>query len=99
MATNQDARADFVLGSAGAESASGSPADATAGPPSKSEDVDIDTLLGNLSDAIAVVAVVHRSLEALEVRAVGDEEVALRYALTLLRAAYSALDMASLHFS
>lgn len=99
MATNQEARGDFVLGSAGAESPSGSPANATAAPPRMSEDVDIDTLLGNLSDAIAVVAVVHRSLEALEVRAVGDEEVALRYALTLLRAAYSALDMASLHFS
>lgn len=97
MATNQDARADLVPGSAGAGSPNGSPANAA--PPGVPEDADIESLLGNLSDAIAVVAVVHRSLEALEVRAVGDEEVALRYALTLLRAAYSALDMASLHFS
>lgn len=99
MATNQDARTDFVLASAGAGSPNGSPAKAPADPPSTSEDMDILTLLGNLSDAIAVVTVVHRSLEALEVRAIGDEEVALRYALTLLRAAYSALDMASLHLS
>jgi len=97
MATNQDACAEV---SAGAGSPNGKPANTTADdPPSGSEDVDFLALLGNLSDAIAVVTVVHRSLEALEVRAVGDEEVALRYALTLLRTAYSALDMASLRFS
>jgi hypothetical protein len=99
MATDQSARTDFALGSAGAGSPNGNPTKATAVPSSISEDVDVLALLGNLSDAIAVVTVVHRSLEALEVRAVGDEEVALRYALTLLRAAYSALDMASLHLS
>lgn len=92
MATDQNARTD------GARLPNGMPAK-TADPAGMSEEADIVTLLGNLSDAIAVVAVVHRSLEALEVRAVGDEEVALRYALTLLRAAYSALDMASLHLS
>jgi hypothetical protein len=54
-------------------------------------------LLGDLSDAIAVVAVAHRSLQAKEIAQAGDEEVALRYAISLLRAAYSALDMVSLH--
>jgi hypothetical protein len=53
------------------------------------------TLLGDLSDAISVVTVVHRSLAASEIAAVGDEETALRYALTLLRTTYSALDMFS----
>ncbi len=53
-------------------------------------------LLGDLSDAISVITVVHRSLEAKEIAEVGDEEVALRHGLALLRAAYSALDMASL---
>ena len=98
MATDQDARTDFALWSAGAGASSENSAKAEASP-GMSEDADIGTLLGNLSDAIAVVTVVHRSLEAREVRAVGDEEVALRYALTLLRAAYTALDMASLHLS
>ena len=61
-----------------------------------SDQVDILALLGDLSDAISVVTVVHRSLEAKEIAEVGDEEVALRHGLALLRAAYSALDMASL---
>jgi hypothetical protein len=100
MATDHDSRTDFVPGGAGSGSSNRSPTkEKTPQLSGTSEDLDIATLLGNLSDAIAVVAVVHRSLEALEVRAVGDEEVALRYALTLLRAAYSALDMASLHLS
>jgi hypothetical protein len=60
-----------------------------------SSDCDLFTLLGDLSDAISVVTVVHRSLAALEIAAVGDEETALRYALTLLRTTYSALDMFS----
>jgi hypothetical protein len=61
-------------------------------------DVDrhLFTLLGDLSDAISVLTVVHRSLTAQEIASVGDEEVALRHALSLLRAAYTALDMASL---
>lgn len=63
--------------------------------PATSSVPDIFTLLGDLSDAIAVVTVVHHSLAAREINAVGDEEVVLRYALTLLRAAYSALDLAS----
>lgn len=57
---------------------------------------DLLPLLGDLSDAISVVAVVHRSLEAKEIAEAGDEEVALRHGLGLLRAAYTALDMASL---
>ncbi len=56
---------------------------------------DIATLLGELSDAIAIVTVAQRSLEAREIRNVADETVALRYALSLLRAAYSGLDLAS----
>lgn len=56
---------------------------------------DVFTLLGDLSDAISVVTVVHRSLAALEIAAVGDEEVALRYALSLLRSTYNALDRIS----
>jgi hypothetical protein len=60
---------------------------------------DLATLLGNLSDAIAVVTVAHRSLEAKQIAEVGDEEVVLRYAVSLLRSAYTALDMASLNSS
>ena len=60
-----------------------------------SSESDLCTLLGELSDAISVVTVVQRSLAALEIAAVGDEEAALRYALTSLRTAHSALDMAS----
>jgi hypothetical protein len=61
-------------------------------PGAASSESDPFTLLGDLSDAISVVTVVHRSLAALEIAAVGDEETALRYALTLLRSTYSALD-------
>ncbi|HZT01908.1 MAG TPA: hypothetical protein VFA39_06565 [Steroidobacteraceae bacterium] len=61
-----------------------------------SEQVDILNLLGDLSDAISMITVIHHSLEAKEIAEVGDEEVALRYGLALLRAAYSALDLASL---
>jgi hypothetical protein len=53
------------------------------------------TLLGELSDAIAIVTVALRSLEAREIANTGEESVALRYALSLLRAAYSGLDLAS----
>jgi hypothetical protein len=56
---------------------------------------DVVTLLGELSDAIAIVTVAQRSLETRECAQVGDETVALRYALSLLRAAYSGLDLAS----
>jgi hypothetical protein len=96
MATNQDACAEV---SAGAGSPNGNPANTAADPPSVSEDVDFVALLGNLSDAIAVVTVVHRSLEAKEIMDVGDEEVALRYAISLLQGAYTALDMASIQSS
>jgi len=64
-------------------------------PAATSSEADLFTLLGDLSDAISVVTVVHRSLAALEIAAVGDEETALRYALTLLRSTYSALDRVS----
>lgn len=62
-------------------------------------EVDILTLLGDLSDAISVVTVVHRPLEAKEIAEVGDEEVTLRHGLALLRAAYIALDVFSLRLS
>lgn len=68
-------------------------------PSTEADRPDFPTLLGELSDAIAVVAVAHRSLEAKEIGEVGDEEVVLRYAISLLRRAYTALDMASLHSS
>lgn len=67
--------------------------------PSTLDRPDLLTPLGNLSDAIAVVTVAHRSLEAKEIAEAGDEEVALRYAISLLRAAYTELDIASLHSS
>ena len=51
--------------------------------------------LGDLSDAISLVTVVHRSLATHETAGIGDEEVALRHALKLLRAAYSDLDSAT----
>lgn len=44
---------------------------------------------------LSVVTVACRSLAELEIRAVADEETALRYALSLLRSAHSALDTAS----
>lgn len=99
MSIDPDGRMDFARGSPGGFSHSRLMPEATVQARGTSEPADMPTLLGDLSDAIAVVAVVHRSLEALEIRAVGDEEVALRYALTLLRAAYNALDIASLRSS
>jgi hypothetical protein len=57
--------------------------------------LDLCTLVGDLADAISVVTVVYRSLAALEIPAVADEETALRHALGLLRSAYTALDVAS----
>lgn len=68
-------------------------------PHTETDRPDFLTLLGDLSDAIAVVTVAHRSLEAKEIAEVGDEEVVLRYAISLLRSAYTALDMASLNSS
>lgn len=66
-------------------------------PPADAGRPDLPTLLGDLSDAIAVVTVAHRSLESKEIGEVGDEEVALRCAISLLRRAYTALDLASSH--
>ena len=57
--------------------------------------LDLCTLAGDLADAISVVTVAYRSLSALEIRAVADEETALRYPRSLLDSAYSALDIAS----
>ena len=99
MAIDQDGRVDFARSSPGGFTNPRLVAEAAAQTDGIFEPTDMPLLLGNLSDAIAVVTVVHRSLEALEICAVGDEEVALRYALTLLRAAYNALDIASLHSS
>ena len=65
-------------------------------PPTEADRPDLSTLLGNLSDAIAVVTVAHRSLEAREIAGAGDEEAVLRYAISLLRSAYTALDVAFL---
>ena len=53
---------------------------------------DLTALLGELSDAISVVTVVDRSLAAQELAGAGDEEVTLRYALSLLRTVYDRLD-------
>ena len=72
------------------------PTEAIEGSRSALDCPDFLELLGDLSDAISVITVVHRSLEAKEIAEAGDEEVALRHGLALLRAAYSALDMASL---
>jgi len=99
MATDKDGRVDFARSSPGGFTHPRLTAEAAAQTDGMVEPVDMPMLLGDLSDAIAVVTVVHRSLEALEIRAVGDDEVALRYALTLLRAAYNALDIASLRSS
>lgn len=44
------------------------------------------------SDALSLLTVVHGSLSAKELPGTGDEEVVLRYALDMLRAAYNALD-------
>lgn len=83
--------ADAVVGNDSADSADvGSGGAPTASKP------DLLTLLGDLSDAIAVVTVAHSSLEAKEIAETGDEEVALRYAISLLRSAYTALDVAFL---
>lgn len=51
-------------------------------------------LLGELSDAISLVTVVHHSLASRDASGVGDDEVALRHALNLLRAAHTGLDLA-----
>jgi hypothetical protein len=80
---------------AGIEPADSVAARSGSGAAATSSESDLFILLGDLSDAISVVTVVHRSLAALEIAAVGDEEAALRYALTLLRSTYSALDRVS----
>ena len=54
-----------------------------------------DHFLGLFSDALSVIEVAQCSLASKELRGAGDEVVALRYALSLLRTAYSGLDLAS----
>lgn len=54
-----------------------------------------DDFLGRSSGALAVIAVAECSLGSKEILGTGDEVVALRYGLSLLRAAYSGLDLAS----
>ena len=54
-----------------------------------------DDFLSLFSDALSVIAVAQWSLASKELRGTGDEVVALRYALSLLQAAYSGLDLAS----
>jgi hypothetical protein len=56
----------------------------------------LSTLLGEFSDAISLVTVVHRSLTAREDDPAGDEEVTLGLALRLLRFAYDRLDLVSM---
>ncbi len=51
--------------------------------------------LGRFSDALAVIAVAECSLASKELRGTADEVVTLRHGLSLLRAAYSGLDLAS----
>ena len=61
--------------------------------------LDVFRLLGELSDAISLVTVVHRSLAGRDASGIGDDEVALRHALGLLRAAYTGLDSACCPFT
>ncbi len=51
--------------------------------------------LARFSDALSLLAVAHGSLSAKELSGTGDEEVAIRYALTALKSVYSDLDRAS----
>ena len=96
MATDQKARAELARGRLKGEATRRKPTkEATADPHVASEPTDLLAVLGSLSDAISVVTVVHHSLAGQEIAGVGDEEVTLRYALTLLQSAYSALDATS----
>ena len=53
---------------------------------------DLYALLGELSDVVSLLTIVLRSLEVQGIAAVGDEAVALRHALQLLRAACPVFD-------
>ncbi|HZT03266.1 MAG TPA: hypothetical protein VFA39_13470 [Steroidobacteraceae bacterium] len=53
---------------------------------------DLDGLLGRFADAITLIRVSHRSLDALEVAF--EEEFVLRRGLAALDAAYNELDLA-----
>lgn len=56
---------------------------------------DLLAILGRFSDALSMIAVVHRSLAAQESAGAGDEEVALRHAIDELKAVYNELDAAA----
>ena len=53
---------------------------------------DLYALLGEFSDVVSLLTIVLRSLEVQGVASVGDEAVALRHALQLLRAACRVFD-------
>jgi hypothetical protein len=56
---------------------------------------DLGDILGRFSDALSMIAVVHRSLSAQEFAGTGDEEVTLRQAISALQAVYNELDAAA----
>jgi hypothetical protein len=64
-------------------------------PSGTTERPDLNTLLGEFSDALSLLAVAHGSLASKELRGTGDEEVAIRHALGALKGIYRDLDRAS----
>ncbi len=56
---------------------------------------DLQGILGRFSDALSLIAVVHRSLCARESAGTGDEELALGRAVDELKAVYNELDAAA----
>lgn len=55
---------------------------------------NLPAILGRFSDALSLLAVVHRSLSLQEFAGVGDEEITLRRAIDELKAVYDELDSA-----
>ena len=55
---------------------------------------DLSAIMAQLSDALALVSVTHRSLEAQEIANAGHETSVLRAALASLNAVYNSLDAA-----
>jgi hypothetical protein len=56
---------------------------------------DFEAIQGNFLQALSLVIVCQRSLDAQALAETGDEETALREAITLLRSVYNQLDTAS----
>jgi hypothetical protein len=54
-------------------------------------DSELREILGRFSDALAAIAVAHRSLDSLEIAA--DESQVLRHGIAALRAVYAELDV------